>query len=460
MFKYIYDPLTGKKTYTGGKRGLRVINRYLARSPKLSLKSIIETNKTKIKAMSIFKNLFNEKIGENRNRIRNMFNFLLKDIDLDDKCVECIFHIKNGKYNKNRMKICDYGRSVDWNPEIVSCNNKFFDSIISKIEILHKRFIQDFPLSLALSNLVVDYYVSSLFFQDDNLFYYDKTNKITKSDKKYMEKNSRSWEGFDLTFILPKEYLTLSQACLKFYALIIDLRNNFSRQILISLLDKFGENMSSKVFTYVNEIPYNKNKKNFNKYDTLAIYDLEKVDIFNWPKILQILPINKIVDILAKVLRNSKIEYHPDCGGAFSLFGKSNIKDKDLKYTEDYGCNCICFSMLFLTIMESTGYPRELIYSNLQYRHWGASCGDIASNLIYNYSEIKHCGSVKRFNLIKDRDNVFHNYTASLREFDELLDIKNISSSIYYYKLLEKIKKLTGKDMVSPHSKHLYFRES
>ena len=70
-------------------------------------------------------------------------------------------------------------------------------------------------------------------------------------------------------------------------------------------------------------------EENFNKYDTLAIYDLEKVDIFNWPKILQILPINKIVDILAKVLRNSKIKYHPDCGGAFSLFGKSNIKDKD-----------------------------------------------------------------------------------------------------------------------------------
>ena len=461
MFRYIRDPKSGKRVDVTSYHGRKIINKYLSKSPKISLKSLIEKHNTKIKTMSVFKKLFQDKIGENRNRIRNMFNYRLSDADLDEKCIECIFHIKNGLYTSER-KLCNKG----WDNDISYCFDQFFNSVMTKVKKLHLRFIHDFPLSLALANLVVDYFVSTLLFQDDNLFYYDEVGDLTKNNKKYIKKKTiTKWANFGRSYILPKEYLTLPQVCLKFYTFVIDLRNTFSRQILIGLVDKFQGDMLSpnysvfihQVFTYINEIPYNKTKKSFSRIDPLSIYDLEKVDVFNWPKILEILSINEVIDILERVIYGSKIKYHPDGDGVFSLFGKSNVFGDDTKISENYGCNCICHSIIFITLMESTGYPRQLIYSNLQYSHWGASCRDIASDLVNNYSEISERGNIKRFNLVTDKEGVFYNYTSGIRNFSELMDIDNIYIPVYYKRLLDEISKLTGSDMISPYNKKNFF---
>lgn len=397
--------------------------------------------------ISVFKN----KEGERRKRIKNMFTYRVNRMKFTGLEEECLFTNKYCLPSK-----------------IIPIYRDFTVRIINRITELFSRFQLGYPLSLALANMVGNYFISILRFKSINMVYMDdflernrnrnicqskgwleylyekqasldwlsgdskesdrkciihkdklKKEEYRSTENYIFEHQPDSWKDdgwldkISKTYNVPSQKISLDRAQDLLFTYLTKLRNDFAEEIINQIINKtsgkYDKLLLDQYYTMVNII----GKKSEYLPATLeSEYDLESIDIFNWAKILSYLDIDLIGKILVKVIDKSKQEYYESGWGMFSLFGLSFIKDAREKIiiTDQLPCNCSCNSLLFLSIMESTGYPPSLLYSNVQDSHWATCCIDMVSQLesSFYYLESRKRQVDTKIGMYKN--NLFYSY--------------------------------------------------
>jgi len=159
-----------------------------------------------------------------------------------------------------------------------------------------------------------------------------------------------------------------------------------------------------------------------------SIKESDIVREWDWNKLYDYIDIHDVGITLEAIIRENS-PYNPGSWGMFRLFNFTTIKQFEgvskLFASNDKGCSCICNSLIFITILLITGYPRDCIFARMDRdkktkympaerpTHWGV---DIKCTQPGSYIPIHfyNCDLSKMGEICATDKNIFNRYTTDI----------------------------------------------
>jgi hypothetical protein len=328
--------------------------------------------------------------------------------------------------------------------------NGIFTKMIDICKSYYELYKKGHPLALIYANLYIDYLMSKVIMlcEPYPVLNTPKYKEFLKNESKFtclieitepeyistINRNPYPWTGTK-TPTLYWDNMSLVENRKVLLKHLFRIKKDFGNRIIHNYIEEYNKHEISKgkeKTPYESTIFDDITQRRF-EIKLPLIKESDIVSEWDWNKLYDYIDIHDVGIILETIIRENS-PYNPGSWGMFRLFNFTTIKQFEgmskLFASKDKACSCICNSLIFITILLITGYPRDCIFARMDRdkkekhmpaerpTHWGV---DIKCTQPGSYIPIHfyNCDLSKMGEICAIDKNIFNRYTTDI---------------LYYYK--------------------------
>jgi hypothetical protein len=352
------------------------------------------------------------------------------------------------------VDVCQEGQYL-FTDEILGLltRNGIFTRMIDICKSYYELYKKGHPLALIYANLYIDYLMSKVIMLCEPYPFLNtpKYKEFLKNESKFtclieitepeyistINRNPYLFPGTK-TPTLYWDNMSLLENRKVLLKHLFRIKKDFGNRIIHKYIEEYNKHEVSKgkeKTPYESTIFDNITQRRF-EFKLPLIKESDIVSEWDWNKLYDYIDIHDLGITLEAIIRENS-PYNPGSWGMFRLFNFTTIKQFEgvskLFASKDKACSCICNSLIFITILLITGYPRDCIFARMDRdkkekhmpaerpTHWGVDikCTQPATGCSYIPIQFYNCDLSTMGEICAIDKNIFNRYTTDI---------------LYYYK--------------------------